>query len=89
LSSKPDLKFKAQLDLTGEGLAALVLIAGAKCVYDRLCAAIDERHPDKAECERLAHELFDEIAKLLNQPPPSSCPAGDDPNELGGRFGQS
>lgn len=84
----PDIKFEAQIDMTGTGMAALVLIAGAKLVFERLCDAIDERHPDKAECERLGRELFEEISKLL-PPSQSSCRAGSDRNAPGGRFSQS
>ena len=78
-----------QLDLMGPGLSGVMLIWGAKCVCDRLLAAIDEAHHDKPECERLVRELFDEIALLLDHPPPSSSPAGDDRKGLGGRFNQS
>lgn len=78
----------ANLRLDGDGLRGVILILGAKCVFDRLLNAIDDDHPDKPECERLGRELFDEISDLLDPPPPSSCPAGDAPNEPGGRSGR-
>lgn len=85
---KHELRMTADVKLEGDGMRAAMLIWGAKCVCDRLLDAIDDEHHDKPECERLIRELFDEIALLLNPPPPSSCPAGDDPNEPGGRSGR-
>lgn len=78
----------ADIKLGGEGMRAAMLIWGAKCVFDRLLNAIDEAHYDKPECERLGRELFEEVALLLDPPSQSSCPAGDDPKEPGGRSGR-